>query len=70
VTCALPAVADDSDASKLGSKQIFIVKLLYADVRKPIILCKSHHDSLDFSLDLYFLSETAGYEIIIKCSFV
>ena len=61
--CALPAVADNSDASKLGSKQIFIVKLLYADALKPIISCKSLHDSLDFSLDLYFLSETAGYEI-------
>ncbi|KAJ6915333.1 hypothetical protein NC651_017358 [Populus alba x Populus x berolinensis] len=60
VKCAMPAVGGDSDASKLGSKQIFIVKLLYADVLKPIILCKSLHDSLDFSLDLYFLSETAG----------
>ncbi|KAG6772919.1 hypothetical protein POTOM_024349 [Populus tomentosa] len=30
VKCAMPAVGGDSDASKLGSKQIFIVKLLYA----------------------------------------
>ncbi|KAF9681341.1 hypothetical protein SADUNF_Sadunf06G0215900 [Salix dunnii] len=59
----LHSTMDDGEASKLGSKQIFIDNLLCAAALKPIIWCESPHDSLDFSLDLYFPSETAGYEI-------